>query len=119
FVVLAPGRPVVGPQLWSSSFLPGAHQGMAVNTSDLRVERLVANLHHPGLDPAAQRQQLDLLASLNRLHREARAEDVALEAQVQALETAFAMQREAADAFDVHREPAPVRALYGETAFGQ
>src|SRR5262249_58257582 len=29
FVVLAPRRPVVGPHLWSSSFLPGAHQCMA------------------------------------------------------------------------------------------
>jgi hypothetical protein len=119
FVVLTPGRPVVGPQLWSSSFLPGAHQGMAVNTSDLRVERLVANLRHPSLGPAEQRKQLDLLEALNRPHREPRAEDAALEAQIEALETAFAMQREAAEVFDVRREPESVRALYGETVFGQ
>ena len=30
YVVLCPGRPVVGPQLWSNSFLPAAYQGMAV-----------------------------------------------------------------------------------------
>src|SRR4051812_7391310 len=48
FVVLAPGQPVVGPQLWSNSFLPGSHQGMAVNTTDLRVDRLVPNLAPPG-----------------------------------------------------------------------
>src|SRR5262249_47214770 len=119
FVVLAPGRPVVGPQLWSSSFLPGAHQGMAVNTRDLRVEHLVANLRHPGLDRQRQRQQLDLLESLNRLHRERRPEDAALEAQVRALETAFRMQTEAAEAFDVSREPEAVRARYGPTVFGQ
>src|SRR5205809_3466032 len=84
FVVLAPRRPVVGPQLWSSSFLPGSYQGMAVNTSDLRPERLVANLQHPSLDRTQQRQQLDLLEALNRLHLEQRPEDAALEAHIQA-----------------------------------
>jgi hypothetical protein len=119
FVVLTPGRPVVGPQLWSSSFLPGAHQGMAVLTGDPRGERLVPNLRRPDLDRAGQRQQLDLLQALNRLHREQRLEDAALDAQIQALETAFRMQGEAADAFDVSRETGPVRALYGETPFGR
>jgi hypothetical protein len=119
FVVLAPRRPVVGPQLWSSSFLPGAHQGMSVNTSDLRVESLVANLQHPRLNRTEQKEQLDLLESLDRLHLERRPEDAALEAQIQALETAFHMQHAAADAFDIRQEPANVRALYGETVFGQ
>jgi hypothetical protein len=119
FVVLAPGRPVVGPQLWSSSFLPGTHQGMAVNTTDMRVEHLVANLHHPGLDRAGQMKQLDLLGALNRLHRERRPEAAALEAQIRALETAFHMQRESAQAFDIGEEPPSVRALYGETLFGR
>src|SRR5262249_11906723 len=119
FVVLAPGRPVVGPQLWSSSFLPGSHQGVSVNTSDFRVESLIANLHNPNLDRAQQRKQLDLLEALDRLHQERRPEEAALEAQIQALETAFHMQREAAEAFDIRREPEAVRAMYGESVFGQ
>jgi hypothetical protein len=119
FVVLAPGRPVVGPQLWSSSFLPGGHQGMAVNTSDMRIEKLVANLNHPSLNRARQKKQIDLLETLNRLHMEQRPEEAALEAQIQALETAFKMQSETAEAFDICQEPAAVRAMYGETLFGQ
>jgi hypothetical protein len=119
FVVLAPRRPVVGPQLWSNSFLPGAHQGMAVDTNDMRVEKLVANLHHPSLTRQRQRQELDLLGALNRLHRESRPGEAALDAQVRALETAFAMQGEAADAFDISREPAAVRAMYGDSNFGR
>jgi hypothetical protein len=119
FVVLTPGRPVVGPQLWSSSFLPGAHQGMAVITNDMRVEHLVANLEHPRLNRAGQRKQLDLLQELNRMHREQRPEEAALDAQIQALETAFAMQRQAAEAFDIRREPATVQSAYGETDFGR
>ena len=35
FVALCPGLPVVGPQLWSSAFLPGNHQALSVNTSVL------------------------------------------------------------------------------------
>jgi hypothetical protein len=119
FVVLAPGLPVVGPQLWSSSFLPGAHQGMAVNTSDLRVDHLVANLNHPTLDRAKQRQELDLLERLNKMHLDQRPGDAALEAQIKSLETAFAMQTAAGDAFDVSKEPEKVRSEYGKTLFGQ
>ncbi len=119
FVVLAPRRPVVGPQLWSNSFLPGAHQGMAVDTNDMRVDRLVANLRHPTLDRAHQKRELALLEKLNQLHLESRAGDAALEAQIRALETAFAMQGAAAEAFDIGREPAAVRERYGATNFGR
>jgi hypothetical protein len=119
FVVLTPRHPVVGPQLWSSSFLPGAYQGMTVDTNDMRVERLVANLRRPGLDRGEQRRQLDLLQALNRRHLEALGADAALEAQIRALETAFQMQVDASDAFDVSKEPAATRAMYGETNFGQ
>jgi hypothetical protein len=119
FVVLAPRRPVVGPHLWSSSFLPAAHQGMSVDTNDLRVDKLVTNLRHPTLGRGEQREQLDLLASLNRLHLAGRPGDSALEAQIQAMETAFRMQAEAAEAFDINREPEHVRAAYGTTNFGQ
>jgi hypothetical protein len=119
FVVLAPRRPVVGPQLWSSSFLPGTHQGMAVDTKDIRVERMVADLRHPTLDRAGQKQQFDLLEALDRLHLEGRTHDAALESQIRALEQAFAMQTEAAEAFDISREPERIRLMYGDTNFGR
>jgi hypothetical protein len=120
YVVLAPRHPVVGPQLWASSFLPGAHQGMRVDTNnDMRVDRLVANLRHPTLERDRQRLQLDLLGELNRLHLERRPGDAALEAQIRALETAYAMQGEAAEAFDINREPASVREAYGDTIYGR
>jgi uncharacterized protein (DUF1501 family) len=119
FVVLTPGMPVVGPQLWSNSFLPGQHQATSVNTSDLDIERLVANIRHPSLSRPEQRRQLDLLLELNRRHQRERENDAVLEEQIRAMELAFEMQREAADAFDVSKEPKHVRELYGETDFGQ
>jgi hypothetical protein len=119
FVVLAPRRPVIGPFLWSNSFLPGAHQGMSVDTNDMQVDKLVMNLHHPSLARAQQREQLDLLARLNQLHLAGRPHDAALETQIQAMETAFQMQSEAAEAFDISREPQSLREAYGTTNFGQ
>jgi hypothetical protein len=119
FVALSPGRPVVGPQLWSNSFLPGEHQGVAVDTNDLDVEKLVSNLNHPHLSRPQQRRQLDLLLELNRRHLVARENDSALEAQIRAMELAFDMQRAASDAFDISREDQATRRMYGETPFGQ
>lgn len=119
FVVLCPGLPVVGPQLWSNSFLPGEHQGMSVDTNDMQVDRLIANLHHPQLNRQEQRRQLDLLQALNRSHLERRPQDGALEAQIRAFEMAFQMQREASEAFDISREPKHVHELYGNSLFGR
>ena len=119
FVVLCPGLPVVGPQLWSSSFLPGEHQGMAVDTNDLQVDRMLANIRHPHLSRGEQRRQLDLLQALNRSHQELRPGTSELEAHIHSMELAFQMQREASEAFDLSGEPEYVREAYGETTFGQ
>jgi hypothetical protein len=119
FVALCPGRPVVGPQLWSGAFLPGEHQGMAVDTGDPAVDRMVPNLRHPRLRRDEQRRQLDLLGTLNALHRSQHEDDLSLDAHIKALELAFHMQTEASDAFDLEREPEAVRASYGLTPYGQ
>lgn len=119
FVVLCPGLPVVGPQLWSSGFLPGEHQGTSVDTNDMRVDSLVKNLRHPKLDRPAQREQLALLQKLNTIHSERRQRDAALEAQIRAFELAFSMQREANEAFDISRETQNTRDQYGDSLFGR
>ncbi|MEJ6719537.1 MAG: DUF1501 domain-containing protein [Akkermansiaceae bacterium] len=119
YVSISPGRPVVGPQLWSNAFLPGEHQATAVDTNNLKVDQLIANLRHPKLSRAAQRGQVDLLGALNRLHAGQRQHAAALEAEIKSMELAYAMQAEAADAFDVSREPEVVRDRYGRTLFGQ
>jgi len=119
FVVLCPGRPVVGPQLWSNSFLPGEHQGMAVDTRDLRVDRLVAHLEHPKLSKREQNAQLRLLQSINRLHLERRENEAALEAQIRSFELAYHMQSQASDAFDVSKEREETREEYGKSPYGQ
>ena len=60
-----------------------------------------------------QREQLNLLERLNNRHLQARHDDSALEARIRSFELGFRMQTEAADAFDVTREPQYIRDLYG------
>jgi hypothetical protein len=120
FVVLRPTpNIVVGPALWSNSFLPAEYQATGVITSDMAVDKLIANVHNPLLAPAQQRRQTDLIQRLNQLHAERRGHDTALEAQIKAMETAYRMQSAASDAFDISREPATTREMYGDTPFGR
>ena len=119
FVTLCPGLPVVGPQLWSNSFLPGEHQGTAIDTNDMAVDKLVANLKHPSLSRSQQRKQLDALLALNRRHMAKRQNDPLLDSQIRAMELAFDMQREASEVFDVSGEPEHVQEAYGDSVFGR
>jgi uncharacterized protein DUF1501 len=120
YVVLRPSNKiVVGPALWSSSFLPAQYQATTVFTDDMRVDRLLRNVRNPALTREQQREQLDLLQSLNRHHLASRDGDGQLEAQIQTMETAFRMQAEAMKTFDVSKEPQHVREMYGETPFAR
>lgn len=120
YVVLRPTpKIVVGPALWSNSFLPAEYQATSVVTSDMAVDRLVANLRNPQLNLLQQREQVDLFGKLNRLHAAQRGGDPELDAQIRAMETAFRMQSEAMDVFDIAKEPAHVREIYGESPFAR
>ena len=112
YVVLCPGRPVRFAEMWSSGFLPAEHQGTYINHTDLDPARMMPNLRN-ALPLATQRRQLDLLKRLNEEHRDERGPDLALDARIRSMETAFRMQTAASDAFDVRREPEKVRAAYG------
>jgi hypothetical protein len=120
YIVLRPSpKIVVGPALWSNSFLPAEYQATSVMTADMNVEKLVANIHNPRLGADEQREQLDLLGALNRRHLAQRGGDPQLEGQIRAMETAFRMQSEAMETFDISREPTEVRAAYGDTPFAR
>ncbi len=120
FVVLRPTpNIVVGPALWSASFLPAEHQATSVITSDMAVGKLVANVQNPALDRPQQRRQLDFIQRLNHLHAARREHDATLEAQIKTMETAFRMQSAAMETFDISKEPAKTREMYGDTPFGR
>jgi hypothetical protein len=109
FMVLAPYLPLGGgEQVWGSDFLPAAHQGTRVMTGSNPVPNLKRAL------PAdAQEVELGLLESYNRRHLQERDDNPTLAARMKTFETAFGMQREAPDAFDLGKESDATLDLYG------
>jgi len=120
FVVMCPGKPVVGPQLWSNSFLPGIFQGTHINNSNMDPRNVLQNIDNRYLAAASQREQMDLLRRFNQMHLERRGgSDQPLESRIQSMEVAFRMQTEAQDVFDINRETTATRAQYGDSPFGK
>ena len=114
FMVMCPGGyPIQESQNWQSGFLPGIFQGTYVDTQHTDIDRLIQNVQNHYTSLPQQRQQLDLLHQLNEKHLAARSEDANLEARIQSYELAYRMQLDATDAFDVTREPAYIREMYG------
>ena len=117
YVVLCPGKPVVGPQLWSNSFLPGIYQGTHINNSRVDPRSVIPHVANAHVSRGDQRRQLDLLRQMNEVHAQQRHGDDQLEARIASLEMAFRMQTEASEAFDLARETAATRQRYGDGPF--
>jgi hypothetical protein len=114
FIALCPGGyPIQESQNWQSAFLPAAYQGTFIDSQHTDVRRLIENIRNPSVSLARQREQLDLLRQLNERHRSTREEDPLLESRIHTFELAYRMQMEAADVFDVSREPESILKMYG------
>lgn len=119
FVAMCPGGyPIKDTENWQCAFLPGAYQGTFIDSQHQEVEKLIENIRREHVSQTAQRRQLDLLQRLNAEHRQGRI-DERLEARIQSFELAFNMQREAAEAFDLSREPQHIRDMYGPGVHGR
>src|SRR5947209_9229664 len=120
FIAMCPGGyPIVATQNWRSAFLPGAYQGTYIDTQHTGIDRLIENIRNANMTLAEQRRQLDLVRQLNERHLAERQNDAQLETRLQSFELAFRMQTEAADVFDVAREPQALRQRYGEHVQGR
>lgn len=109
FMVIAPHSPYAGGQVWASDFLPGSHQGTLVvpGTEPVR------NIRRRVTSSKLQERELAALADLNRVHQETRRDDALLAARIKTFETAFGMQREAPEVFDLTAETDETLQLYG------
>ncbi|MEZ5943627.1 MAG: DUF1501 domain-containing protein [Planctomycetaceae bacterium] len=115
FISMCPnGYPITESANWRSAFLPGVFQGTYIDTKHEDIEKLIANIRNKHLSPDQQRAQLDLVQHLNRQHLAARGTDPAMESRIHSFELAYRMQSEAADAFDVSREPEHIHQMYGK-----
>ncbi|MFG0332494.1 MAG: DUF1501 domain-containing protein [Maioricimonas sp. JB049] len=119
FIAMCPGGlPIKDNENWQAGFLPGTYQGTYIDSQHRDLDRLIANIEHAHISRAEQRRQLDLLARWNARHKASR-EDDRLDARIHSYELAFRMQRDAAEAFDITREPAHIQELYGDGAHGR
>jgi hypothetical protein len=123
YVVLSPSSPLtIGAPLWTSAFLPAVHQGVYVENKWVDDEpfdaaKLIPNVTGADVKEAVQRRDLAFLRKVNRMHLEKIGEqDSDLEASIHAMETAFRMQTEAPDVFDISKEPESVRSMYGDSS---
>jgi hypothetical protein len=116
FIAMCPGGyPIQESQNWQNAFLPGVYQGTYIDTRHTDVEKLIENVRNNFTTSKEQRAQLDLLQKLNAEHMRRRQNDAQLEARLQSYELAYRMQMDATDAFDVNREPANIREMYGSS----
>lgn len=119
FIAMCPGGyPIKDAENWQAGFLPGAYQGTFLDTQHQQLDKLIENIAHPHVTTSVQRKQLDLISRLNKEHQAKRI-DPRLEARIQSFELAFRMQSEAAEAFDLSREPQYLRDLYGSHVHGR
>jgi uncharacterized protein (DUF1501 family) len=120
YIVLSPGASGdSGGGRWGSAFLPAVYQGTFVSDAVSDPEKQIAYLANSRLNLSQQRRQLDLLRDLNqdfisRLHSAPE-----IEATIQSMETAFRMQTEAPDVFDIRKESEATRAAYGSGDFAR
>jgi len=109
FVSIAPNLPYTGGQAWGSDFLPACHQGVRVVPSD----EPIPNMRRRAPSSELQEMELGLIQAFNKKHLDTRGADPALAARIKSYETAFGMQAQAPDAFDLSKESDETLGLYG------
>ena len=97
------------------------HQGTyvadAIDKSEFDPLKLISNIHNDRFDLKQQQKEIDLVKQLDQLNMKSTpgsAHDPQLEATIGAMETAFRMQTEAPDVFDVRKESEATIKMYGE-----
>jgi hypothetical protein len=112
YVVLSDpgGLPIDGIRNWSSGWLPAIYQGTQIRSSGSPI----FNLTTPGDVPeGARANQLDFLASLNRIHLRDHPENTELQARINNYELAARMQHSVSEVLDLSRESEATQRLYG------
>ncbi len=103
------GIPQVGPNNWSSGFLPAVFQGTSFNA-----EKPIANLARPSkISADADIATRDFLKLLNDKHLERNPGDSELSARIASYELAAKLQLSAPEAADLARETAATHTAYG------
>jgi Protein of unknown function (DUF1501) len=109
FIALAPQMPYAGTQIFNNDFLPAYHQGVRVVGGKEPIVDLSPRSTQRGL----QELELGFADVLNNRHLKGRSADSDLSARIRSFETAFHMQTDATEAFEVGKESDATLDLYG------
>jgi hypothetical protein len=101
-------------QNYGSAFLPAMHQGTAIGSAEIPIKQaVVSNLGSARLKLQEQREQLDLIQSLNRRHLGATGADQQIEGLIANYELAFRMQSTMPAIMGLSDESKETLELYG------
>ena len=104
------GLPKGNASNWTAGFLPSVYQGTWLKPKGEPID----NLKRLSLmTESRQREQLDLLAKLNRAALHDSTIESELAARIDSFELAYRMQTAAPETFDLKGEPEHIRKLYG------
>jgi hypothetical protein len=109
FVVIAPALPYAGTQVFANDFLPAYHQGTRVVPG----KEPIPNVRRQAASANLQEMELGLVNAFNREHLKRNGNDSELAARIRTFETAFQMQFEAPETFDLSKESDATLKLYG------
>src|SRR5262249_14726583 len=97
FIVIAPHLPYAGTLVFNNDFLPPDHQGTRV----LPGKEPIPDVKRQPAAADLQEMELGLAEAFNRSHLKRNGNDAELAARLRTFETAFRMQVEAPEAFDL------------------
>jgi hypothetical protein len=113
FITICPTLAHGGVNNWGAAFLPAWTQGTPIGNAAVPSDKALVRHIAPRLAPSEQRQQLDLLAAMNRDHLLQTGPNAALEGRLNSFELAFRMQMAMPEAQDISRESEATKKLYG------
>jgi hypothetical protein len=113
FVTICPSLTHGGANNWSSAFLPAAYQGTPLGTASIPSEQVTIPFIKGNTPRDIQRQELDLLAEMNRERLATTGPDQGLEGRIESFELAFRMQAAAPELQDISGETEETVRLYG------
>ena len=114
FVTISPPTNLGGAQNYSSGFLPAIYQGTAIGREGQKVaDAGIGNITSRHLPGGLQREQLDLVQSLNRDLLDRKRVNAELEGVIESYELAFRMQDALPDVLDLKEETQATLDAYG------
>jgi len=110
-VMLDPrGGPISGAANWSSGFMPAAYQGTHLRNQGQPILDLSPG---GGMSAAGQREQIDVINTLNAEHLADRPAYSELQARIASYELAYQLQTSAPEVMDISQETRQTAAMYG------